>query len=189
MRSTSGEACVPPHRSDSASADRHVLCQHDVRDLIARGHTVEDVASWVRGECKDTKVTPRVNVLEIRAPDETQLRVERLLETKRRSGPYVLRVHPVADLVAELRDFVPPQVIHGSEEAGAPLVKSDVDNEEEPYRIDALIEVVGDSVKGVATVSARGRNLVVLAEPAAQIEISLLLDDLRATETCDGPAR
>ena len=93
------ESCETP--------SERLLRQHDVRDFIGLGHNVKDIASWIEAEFGGVRVTPLVNVLEIRAPAETQLRVESFLETKRRIGSGVLRVYDVADLTTQCRGLDP----------------------------------------------------------------------------------
>ncbi|HEX5136554.1 MAG TPA: hypothetical protein VFY93_06260 [Planctomycetota bacterium] len=182
-RTTTDDA-VASGSAGPVSAAPAVRRQHDVRDLVALGFTVDDIARWTVMAFEDGEVTPRVNVVEVVAPEEAQLRYERLLDRKR-EVPYVLRIHPVADLVCALEelaalqeDFVVELRARGYA-VGDPV---DPENEPEPtspFDIESLAEVIRATVQGVGAVHASGRNLLALADPATQVEIARFLDDLR----------
>jgi hypothetical protein len=111
----------------------------------------------IRRECGET-ATPVVNVLELRAAVEPQMRVERLLNAIRRD-PCVRHVWPVEDLVAELRSREPDR------EAGASR--------------DALVEAVQATVTDIVSIRSAGDNLVVLAQPRALVRVEGYLNELR----------
>jgi hypothetical protein len=72
-------------RPQNAAEDE--LRQHDVRDLVAIGFTIEELVLRVEYAAKAKgRVTPRVNILELLGPEGMQLDVERALDEKRRTG-------------------------------------------------------------------------------------------------------
>jgi hypothetical protein len=171
-----------------------------VRDLVAIGFRVEDVALWALSVCKEADVTPRVNVVEVVAPEDAQLLYERLLDEKR-GRPYVLRIHPVADLVCTLEQWTALQKDLAVElrtggydppDDGDTAAAEDEAEPFSPFDIDSLAEVIRETVgQGVGTIHASGRNLVALAAPATQLRIADFLDDLRSNteEFADGLRR
>lgn len=135
-----------------------------MRDLVAVGFDIERVALSIENECRRVLVTAHVNVLEVLAPEATQLDVERLLDEKRRTGPCELRIRPVADLVCTVEEFRALQaslagdVPIGDEPALAGLEAcAAADGEPEPaspFEIDSLVEVIRQTIgDGVATIA------------------------------------
>lgn len=179
------EGAPPPARPPEPG----VLRQHDVRDLVAIGFRVEEVARWALEVCKEADVTTRVNAVEMIAPEDAQIGYERLLDKMRRR-PYVVRIHPVADLVCTLEEWTALQEELAVElRAGGydppgdsdPAVSVDEAEPATPFDIESLVEVISATVgDGVGTIHPSGRNLVALADPAAQVRIADFLDDLRS---------
>jgi hypothetical protein len=172
--------------------ERAVLRQHDVRDLVAIGFRVEEIARWARDVCKDAEVTTRVNAVEMIAPEDAQIGYERLLDEKRRS-PCVLRIHPVADLVwtreewTALQEELADGIRAGGYDppgGGGPAAPEDEAEPAAPFDIEDLAEVIAATLgDGVVSIDVAGvpRCLLVHADPAAQVRIGRFLDDLRST--------
>jgi hypothetical protein len=171
-----------PEADAGASGEHTVLYQHDVRDLVARGLAVEELALAVESRCGVAHVTPLVNVLETTVSEETHLRIERFLDVRRRIGPCELRIHPVADLVCTTEELKAMQAETCRELGIDPDLFEPVEPSQ-PFAIDSLVDVIWQTMpEGIVTISAQSRNLVVLGSLKAQARIAEFLDDLRKDE-------
>lgn len=171
----------PPPDAVPDASERNELRQHDVRDLVAMGLAMDEVASRVEHEAGAEKgsVTTRVNVLEVLAPEAIQLRVEHALEERRRIGTCTLRIHPVADLVMTVQEYEQLQAsLRDSTSLPCDAFEA---LPTQPFEIESLVDVILQTIgEGVMTIRPQGNNLVVLAQPAAQYRIAGFLDDLRS---------
>ncbi|MFQ5844183.1 MAG: hypothetical protein ACE5JG_04265, partial [Planctomycetota bacterium] len=115
--------------------------------------------------------------------------VVRFIRKEHQKKNYVLRIHPVADLVMGLTDFIPGQItlVGVDEFSEEPLFDSEAEEVPLPYgTIDELMELVRSSVATAeiwdeppASIAPQGNNLVVFITPEIQDELARFLDDLR----------
>lgn len=175
------DAAAPEFETPDEPEAPVFLRQYDVWDMIGEQRTIDDLAGSVGAEA-------RVNVLEVRGSEEEHAQVEQALAELRRldrGGP-VLRIHPVADLVCGLTDFVPPQItqISAEDEPESPLFGGQDEEAPEPYAQE--LEDLSVRVRGAVgpwtwedRLDAQGRNLVVYAPRAVQEQVAEFLDELR----------
>jgi len=114
--------------------------------------------------------------------------VVRFIKKEHQKKNLVLQIHPVADLVLPLTDFIPPQItqVGVSDDSDKPLFGGQA--EEAPTQfgtIEELSELVKASVApdqwdAPATQSIQGKNLVVYNTADVQGKVAQFLDDLRA---------
>lgn len=114
--------------------------------------------------------------------------VVRFIKKEHQKRNMVLQIHPVADLVLPLTDFIPPQItqVGVSDDTEAPLFGGQA--EEAPTQfgtIEELNELVKSSVmpdqwEAPATNTIQGKNLVYYNTPEVQAKVAQFLDDLRA---------
>ena len=116
--------------------------------------------------------------------------VVRFIKTENQARNLVLEIHPVADLVMGLTDFIPGQItlVGVDESSEEPLFDSEAEEVPLPYgTIEELMELVRSSVatpeswdEGGASMNPQGDNLVVFNTPEIQGQVRGFLDDLRS---------
>jgi len=114
--------------------------------------------------------------------------VVRFIKKEHQKRNMVLQIHPVADLVLPLTDFIPPQItqVGVSDDSDRPIFGGQA--EEAPTQfgtIEELNELVKSSVapdqwEAPATNTIQGKNLVYYNTPEVQAKVAQFLDDLRA---------
>jgi len=172
----------PPPPGEPLPSDPAELRQHDVRDLVALGYSVDQIASWLEWEGTATRVTVRVNVLEILAPEATQVQLERVLEDTRRNGKRVLQFYEVTDLVCATQEIRMLRARTVEDDARSrDAADADAEVEAARFDTDSLVELIEATIgEGSACVQPKDRWLVVRATPRVQAWIARILDDLRS---------